>query len=167
MDIPGPRGEHTRYAQTFNRIGVRANIPQGPFPSDTMQNWHGQHYFPDDLPMKRVDIDSTWMTLVDVKLRATGDRIFLCPLRDLVPPPGLPRHPVDTQLYGRTRQFLQDQGTVTFGVCGWHSHKFQALLYQRLRYLLWEVDLGDPTDHQIQLSLGINSLTSHILQTRV
>jgi hypothetical protein len=85
----------------------------GPFPSDTMQSWYDQLYFPDDLQMKRVDIDNNWMTVADIKRRATGTQIYLCHLRDFSTPPGLPRTTLDTTgppLYGKNRPFLQEQG---------------------------------------------------------
>ena len=88
-------------------------IYSGPFPSDTMQSWYDQQYFPDDLSMKRINIDNAWMTVADIRRRAAGEQIFLSPLRDVSSPPGLPRTALDTSvasLYGRTRQYLQDQG---------------------------------------------------------
>ncbi|KLO20222.1 hypothetical protein SCHPADRAFT_842525 [Schizopora paradoxa] len=64
---------------------------QGPFPAETMQTWHDQLYFTDDLRMKRVDIDHDWITVADIKTRAIGERVFLSHLKDPLPPPGLSR----------------------------------------------------------------------------
>lgn len=54
-----------------------------------MQSWHDQHYFTDDLMMKRTTIDIDFMPLGEIKRRAQGERVFLCPLVDALPPPGL------------------------------------------------------------------------------
>ncbi|KAH8120423.1 hypothetical protein DFH11DRAFT_1757206 [Phellopilus nigrolimitatus] len=66
---------------------------QGPFPGETMQTWHEQHYFTDNLMMKRVTIDTEFMPLADIKRRAQGERVFLSPINDVLPPPGLVRIP--------------------------------------------------------------------------
>lgn len=58
-----------------------------------MQIWHDQMYFTDDLRMKRVQLDSDWMTVAEIKRRALGDQIFMSPLSELLPPPGLSRQP--------------------------------------------------------------------------
>ncbi len=63
----------------------------GPFPAETMQTWHDQQYFTDDLRMKRVDIDREWITVADIKTRSMGERVFLSPLNDVLSPPGLSR----------------------------------------------------------------------------
>lgn len=56
-----------------------------------MQAWHDQQYFADELMMKRTTIDTDFMSLADIKRRAQGNRIFLSPLADIAPPPGLAR----------------------------------------------------------------------------
>lgn len=54
-----------------------------------MQSWNDQGYFNDTLMMKRVDIDTDFMPLSEIKRRAQGPRIFLASLNNNTPPPGL------------------------------------------------------------------------------
>ncbi|EAU92624.1 hypothetical protein CC1G_01669 [Coprinopsis cinerea okayama7 len=65
---------------------------QGPFRADLMQKWFDDGYFTMDLPMKRTQLDTTWMTLEELIKRATvPDKMFLCPLLPPGGPPGLSR----------------------------------------------------------------------------
>ncbi|KAL5518843.1 SMY2 [Sanghuangporus vaninii] len=66
---------------------------QGPFPAEQMQLWNDQGYFSDNLMMKRIHVDTEFAPLTDIKRRAQGERVFLSPLIDALPPPGL-SHPV-------------------------------------------------------------------------
>lgn len=76
----------------WSYIDPSGNV-QGPFPGETMQQWHEAHYFTDDLMMRRTTIDSDFMPLIEIKRRAQGERIFVSPLSDVLAPPGLSRLP--------------------------------------------------------------------------
>ena len=53
-------------------------IDPGPFRADIMQAWHDQGYFAQpDLPMKRTQIDTEWISVGELTQRATGPKIFL------------------------------------------------------------------------------------------
>lgn len=54
-----------------------------------MQQWNDQGYFTDNLMMKRVDMDTNFMPLSEIKRRAQTPRMFLSILSDNAPPPGL------------------------------------------------------------------------------
>ncbi|KAH6916760.1 hypothetical protein BKA70DRAFT_311024 [Coprinopsis sp. MPI-PUGE-AT-0042] len=72
---------------------------QGPFRADLMQKWYDDGYFTMDLPMKRTQLDTLWMTLAELIKRATvPDKAFLCAiLPPPAPPPGLGRR-IDSPL---------------------------------------------------------------------
>ncbi|KAI5124605.1 hypothetical protein M0805_004215 [Coniferiporia weirii] len=71
----------------WSYIDLKGDL-QGPFPGETMQFWHDQNYFfTDGLMMKRTHIDAEFMPLAEIKRRAQGERIFLSPIIDVVPPP--------------------------------------------------------------------------------
>ncbi|KAF6766497.1 hypothetical protein DFP72DRAFT_866688 [Ephemerocybe angulata] len=60
---------------------------QGPFRADLMQKWFDDGYFAAELPMKRVQYDSNWMTVAELIQRTTNDKlVFLSPLRPIGPP---------------------------------------------------------------------------------
>lgn len=58
-----------------------------------MQTWHDQGYFTPDLPMKRTQIDTEWISVRELTHRAAGPKIFLSPIMGPIPPgpPGLTR----------------------------------------------------------------------------
>lgn len=62
----------------------------GPFRADLMQKWYDDGYFTPDLPMKRTQLDTQWITVEELARRCVGDKIFLSlPTPSL--PPGLVR----------------------------------------------------------------------------
>ncbi|KDQ54906.1 hypothetical protein JAAARDRAFT_160210 [Jaapia argillacea MUCL 33604] len=65
---------------------------QGPFRGDLMQKWHDEGYFTPDLLMKRTHLDSEWVSVGEMSLRAGTDKIFLSPALLSSGPPGLSRH---------------------------------------------------------------------------
>ncbi|KAL5535617.1 SMY2 [Sanghuangporus sanghuang] len=81
---------------------------QGPFPAEQMQLWNDQGYFSDNLMMKRIHMDTEFAPLTDIKRRAQGERVFLSPLIDALPPPGL-SHPVPAPAFN---PILQRTGLV-------------------------------------------------------
>ncbi|KAL5534141.1 hypothetical protein ACEPAG_602 [Sanghuangporus baumii] len=81
---------------------------QGPFPAEQMQLWNDQGYFSDNLLMKRIHMDTEFAPLTDIKRRAQGERVFLSPLIDALPPPGL-SHPVPAPAFN---PILQRTGLV-------------------------------------------------------
>ncbi|KAL5495164.1 SMY2 [Sanghuangporus weigelae] len=81
---------------------------QGPFPAEQMQLWNDQGYFSDNLLMKRIHMDTGFAPLTDIKRRAQGERVFLSPLIDALPPPGL-SHPVPAPAFN---PILQRTGLV-------------------------------------------------------
>jgi PERQ amino acid-rich with GYF domain-containing protein len=62
-----------------------------------MQVWHDQGYFTPDLLMKRNTLDVEWVSMAELQLRATGPKIFLCPIipPQISGPPGLSRRQDD------------------------------------------------------------------------